>query len=124
MSAIKHLSILFRVNYSIWSIGDQRQPMSNEFKSRQVLNDVNKTGCIIEFQLPEEASITLSILNEQGKVVALIIEKGKYLPGRYEIAIEDKKYNGQFSFYRLSMQTKQGEIVDTKKIVSTIHPAG
>ena len=90
--------------------------MNNEFKSRQVYPEGNNPACIIEFFLPQEAHVTLSILSEHGKNFEHVFEKVKFDPGRHEVEVQREQYAGNVCFYRLAMQTQQQEIVDTKKI--------
>lgn len=78
----------------------------------------NREGPVytIEFHLPEEAMISLSILSEHGKTIGQIIERAKFASGRHEIEFGIEHSNGNTCFYRLSMRTSRQEIVDTKKI--------
>jgi hypothetical protein len=92
--------------------------MNNEFKSRQIFPGLKSSVFTIEFFLPEEALVTLSVLNEQGKILEQIADKAKYSSGRHEIEFDRTRCNGDLCFYRLSMQTDRQEIVDTKKIFS------
>lgn len=92
--------------------------MNNEFKSKQVYPPGDTPACVIEFFLPEEAVITLSLLNEQGRTFKKVVEKVKYDSGRHEIEIDRGMSGGGVCFYRLSMKTDRKEIVDTKRLVS------
>jgi len=95
--------------------------MNNEFKSKQLYPSRNNSAYIIEFFLPQEAIVTLSILNEHGKNFKHVIEKVKFNAGRHEVEIEHDAHPNTVCFYRLSMQTDQQEIVDTKRIFSNKH---
>ena len=90
--------------------------MNDEFKSKQVFPGRNNSGCVIEFFLPQEAIVTLSILNEHGKNCKRVIEKVKFDPGTHEVEVEHDTIAGSIYFYRLSIQTDRQEIVDTKRI--------
>jgi hypothetical protein len=92
--------------------------MNNEFKSKQVYSELKSSVYTIEFHLPEDAIVTLNILSQHGKIIEQVINKKKFVPGRHEIEFDGTKCNGDLCFYRLSMQTDQQEIVDTKKIIS------
>ena len=90
--------------------------MNNEFKSRQVYPSINGSVYVIEFFLPEEAIVSLSIVSEHGVNIEQVIDKVRFEAGRHEVEFDHKKINGDYCFYRLSMQTDLQEIVDTKKI--------
>jgi hypothetical protein len=92
--------------------------MNNEFRSRQIYPELKMSVYTIEFFLPEEAYVTLSILSQHGKIIEQVIENVKFGSGRHKIEFDRAKCNGDLCFYRLSMQTGRQEIVDTKRIFS------
>jgi hypothetical protein len=92
--------------------------MNNEFRSRQIYLEIKSSVFTIEFHLPEEAIVTLSILSQEGKIIEQVIDKRKFGSGRHEIDFDRAKCNGDLCFYRLSMRIDRQEIVDTKKIFS------
>ena len=95
--------------------------MNSEFKSRQIYPEPRSSVFSIEFHLPEDAIVTLSILSQQGKIIDQVIDKEKYQSGRHKIDFDRAKCNGELCFYRLSMRTDRQEVVDTKKIIAEIH---
>ncbi len=94
---------------------------SNQFQSRQVYPaGSNSSVYVIEFLLPEDAAVSLSIISEQGKNIEHIVEKKEFSSGRHQIEFESAKCSGNACFYRLAMQARDREIVDTKMIYMQI----
>ena len=90
--------------------------MNVEFASRQITTHLAATD-VIEFTIGETASITLNILDENGKSVEQIVESMQFSPGIHQIRFDCSKYSDGVYYYRLSATTAVGEIIDTKKIV-------
>ena len=91
------------------------------FQSRQIY-PAGSDGSVyvIEFLLPEEASVTLSIISEKGRDVERIVEQQRFAPGRHQIEFDSAKCRGNACFYRLAMQSGDREVVDTKMIYMQI----
>jgi len=112
-------SVLYYFNDVIhhWQKFSHHRFVNNEFKSKQLYPPGSTPVCVIEFYLPEAAVVSLSLLNEQGRIFKKVLEKVKYDPGRHEIEVDRGSYADGICFYRLSMQTDRKEIVDTKRLV-------
>src|SRR2546430_1623058 len=77
--------------------------MNNEFQSRQIIPGRSHSAHVIEFHLPEAATVSLSILNDHGKVLEQVIENTPFASGRHEIEFNTAHWNGNVYFYRLAM---------------------
>jgi hypothetical protein len=77
-------------------------------------NPFQPTG--IEFELLEDAVVTVKILDEMGQVVEVLIDHDNFSAGKQMILIDHKKYsNGKF-LYQISVETGGKSFVDTRQI--------
>jgi len=77
-------------------------------------NPFQPTG--IEFKLPEDAVVTVKILDETGLVVETLMDSHNCIAGKQIIPIDHAKYsNGKF-LYQVSVEMDGRNFVDTKLI--------
>jgi hypothetical protein len=98
--------------------------MGGELASRLTYPDpFNPSG--IDFDLPDDARVTLTILDTSGQEVTTIIDNVVYPAGTHHIEVGSAPLaqsvsNGQgIYFYRLSAEYGGKQYVDTKKLIFT-----
>ena len=92
--------------------------MRDQFASRQITAQLPAAD-VIEFSIPEKSRITLTILDENGKIVEVVLDAAHYDAGTHEIRFLTEKYATGIYYYRLAAIGSSGEIVDTKKLMIT-----
>ena len=92
--------------------------MPKEFTSRPSYPDPLKPSGI-EFELPEDARVTLKIFNGSGEEVATVIDDREYKAGTHTVELKTEAYARGVYFYRLSAQGNGKSFTDTKKLVFT-----
>ena len=90
--------------------------MRDQLASRQITAHIPAAD-VIEFTISEPSSISLSILDENGKTIENILRALPFRPGTHELHFNSSRYAGGTHYYRLSAVTDSGEVVDTKKII-------
>ena len=70
----------------------------------------------IEFELPEDALVTLKIFNDKGEEVKRVIENEEYSVGIHSIMVIMNDYADGNYLYRLVAVGKTHEYVETKRI--------
>jgi hypothetical protein len=86
-----------------------------ELKSKLIYpNPFKPVG--IEFELPEAAIISLTIIDEKGKDVGMVIDNKQYKAGRHQYLIDLSDNVGKKYVYRLVAKGQRGEFVETKRI--------
>jgi hypothetical protein len=79
----------------------------------------------IDFELPDNAWVTLKIFNTTGREVATLIDNVLYSAGTHHVDFGSAPWDHRPSeveeayFYRLSVEQNGKNYVDTKKIVLT-----
>lgn len=86
-----------------------------ELKSKLIYpNPFKPVG--IEFELPDDAIVSLTIIDETGKDVGVIINNKQYKAGRHEFFADLSNNVGKQYIYRLVAKSKGREHAETKRI--------
>ena len=70
----------------------------------------------IEFELPEDSVVSLTIIDETGKDIDMVINQQQYKAGHHEHFINLSGNAGKKYVYRLVAKGQRGEFVETKRI--------
>ena len=70
----------------------------------------------IEFVLPEDAVVSLKIIDHEGKDVMMLIEKKGYKAGRHVFVRDLSSYAGKKYLYRLTARIQEREYAETKRV--------
>ena len=89
--------------------------MARDFASRLTYPSPFKPSGI-EFDLPDNAAVTLKIFDNSGREVATVIENRQYEAGTHYIELNSVNLAHGVYFYRLSVQDRDKRLVDTKQI--------
>jgi hypothetical protein len=92
--------------------------MKSEFRSRQIHSEHEQSANVIEFILPENALITLHILDANGSTIEQVVENVEYEAGIHQIRCENGRAGNERFYYRLAAKSAAWEVVDTKMIAS------
>jgi len=91
--------------------------MSN-FRSRQILpTPLNPAWAAVEFELPLDADISLSIIDQSGQEVEAILDHRTYTAGTHTVEFPLARFRNGVHFYRLVAQSDETPYVDTKRII-------
>jgi hypothetical protein len=90
--------------------------MKSEFRSRQIDSEHDQSANFIEFILPENAIITLHILDANGSMVEQVVQNVEYAAGIHQIRCENGRAGNERLYYRLAAKSASWEVVDTKMI--------
>lgn len=71
----------------------------------------------IEFELPEPAEVTLSILDESGKEISQLLAARPFPAGTHEVYVDSSLYRVGVYFYRFEIRKGTAMFVDTKRLV-------
>lgn len=94
----------------------RRKFINADFTSRVTYPDPFKpTG--IEFDLPEDAHVTLTLFDHVGSELSKLITNQLYKAGTHTIDFTAKGYTKGIYFYRLLIQSGEKKFIDTKRIV-------
>jgi hypothetical protein len=86
--------------------------MVQEFSTRLFYpNPFNPQG--IEFDLPEDADVTIEIFTEEGKRVSNLVEKRTFTSGWHKITIPPESLQRGIYYFRLNAQGKSTAYTDT-----------
>jgi hypothetical protein len=90
--------------------------VAKEFTSRlSYPNPFEPSG--IEFELPDEACVTLKIYDDGGKEIATLLDNQKLEEGAHRVDLHQLDPQSGVYFYRLSVDRNGKVFVDTKRIV-------
>ncbi len=90
--------------------------IGTSFSSRLAYPDPLKPSGI-EFDLPEEACVALSLFDIDGHEIAILIDNQTLPAGTHTVDFAARGYSRGEYFYRLSVQANGKKFVDTKRIV-------
>lgn len=90
--------------------------MEKELSSKIIYPDPFKP-CGIEFELPENARVTLKIFDFSGEEVATLIDDREFRAGIHRVELNSTECMSGAYFYRLSAQSNGKDFTDTKKLI-------
>ena len=71
----------------------------------------------IEFELPEDAAVTLKIYDSKGKEVKKLVENEEYKVGKHVVPALMNAYLGGGFMYRFVARSNGNEYAETKRIL-------
>jgi hypothetical protein len=75
----------------------------------------------LEFDLPEEARVTLTLFDTDGRELATLIKEELFRPGTHNVDFVERGYTKGVYLYRLSVDSGEEKFVDTRRIVIGHH---
>ena len=70
----------------------------------------------IEFELSEEAIVSLTIMDEAGRNVQVPISNSRFGAGQHRCSVDLGPREGKHYIYRLVVKDSEGETVETRRI--------
>ena len=90
--------------------------MQNDFYSRLNYPDPFKpTG--IEFELPEDALVTITIFDSRGQQVKTMMTGERYSAGHHTFAVNLDGFAKENYFYKITATSGKNEYSETKRLV-------
>ena len=90
--------------------------MKYEFSSRLALPNPFENTVVIEFELPADATVTLKIIDERGRLVMTPVENLRFTSGQHSLSIDRASLKRDACYYRLIAEMGNKVEVDVKKM--------
>ncbi|GEM_PF-4222955 len=91
--------------------------MKYEFSTRLDLSNPFQDTIVIEVEIPKEAVVTLTFINENGQLLTTPIKKRQYPVGKHSLQIDKNDISPEARYYRLIAEMGNSVEVDVKKII-------
>ena len=90
--------------------------MDNQFRSRLNYPDPFRPSGI-EFVLPDDAIVTITIFDNKGQQVKTLITKKEYSAGHNTIPFDQEGFIKNDYFYRITATIRNKEYTETKRLL-------
>ena len=95
------------------TVGPETRPIPSQYALHGNYPDPFNPATTIQFDLPEQAEVSLTVYDIRGKVVARLADRETYPAGSHRVQFEARHLSSGVYFYRLRTAAYQG----TKKMV-------